>query len=192
MAMQDENDFDLCRRLKAADREALGEVYRLHRPHLVRYALSIVKDNDVAHDLVQDVFMYLWKLRDSLDETRPLRPYLYTMTRNRSMRHLRDERTHQRKHDQIKGDAQARQEHFAWPSLKLDADSLAEHLQSWLQELPPRQSEALMLSRYQGLSHREVARVMNVSPRTVNNHLVRALDYLQQKVRAYEATVSTS
>jgi RNA polymerase sigma-70 factor (ECF subfamily) len=50
--------------------------------------------------------------------------------------------------------------------------------------LPERQREALMLSRFEGLSHEEIAGVMGVAPRTVNNHLVRGLRFLRERFEA--------
>jgi RNA polymerase sigma-70 factor (ECF subfamily) len=52
--------------------------------------------------------------------------------------------------------------------------------------LPDRQREALLLSRYEGLSHAEIAEIMGVSPRTVNNHLVSALKSIRNNVVAFE------
>ena len=152
------------------------------REDLVRYVRSIVNEDTVAHDLVQDVFVSLWSLRISLDPARPLKAYLYRMARNRAYRHLRDERTHAEKHAIIEQQSPK----VAQNNDHLDAAQLSEKLKKWIGELPARQREALVLSRYHELSHRDVAAVMEVSPRTVNNHIMRALEHLQARIRAFE------
>jgi RNA polymerase sigma-70 factor (ECF subfamily) len=63
---------------------------------------------------------------------------------------------------------------------------LDRRLRRWIDDLPDRQREALSLSRFEGLSHEAIAEIMDISPRTVNNHIVRALKSLRQNVHAYE------
>lgn len=181
----------ICRRLRASDREAFERVFRLLREDLLRYVCSIVRSGPMAHDLVQDVFVSLWGLRETLDPTQPLKAYLYRMARNRAYRHLRDERLHARKHQDLRQAAdEARGP--TWPDAEVDAGLLGHALRQWIEELPERQREALVLSRFHGLSHREVASVMAVSPRTVNNHIMRALNHLQGRIQAYEPTLLDS
>ncbi len=179
----------LCRRLQASDRAAFEQVFRLLREDLLRYVQSIVNSPAAAHDLTQDVFVALWGLRASLDPARSLRAYLYRMARNRAYRYLRDERTHARKQALLKEQATARTPAPPGPDAAFDADSLGNKLHAWIHELPTRQREALVLSRFHELSHREIAAVMGVSPRTVNNHIVRALTHLAGRIQAYEPTL---
>ena len=178
-----------CERLKASDREAFGALFRLMRGELLRFVRSMVHDDAIAHDLIQDVFVSLWNLRESLDPSKSLKAYLYQMARNRAIRHLRDERIHERKHLQIRRQASDHLSLPEWPDSNVDARTLAGKLKTWMAELPERQREALWLSRFQGLSHREIAEVMSISPRTVNNHIMRALGYLQQQIQAYEPSL---
>ncbi len=178
----------LCTRLIQSDRIAFEAIFRGLREDLVRYARSIVGSDTIAHDLIQDVFVSLWGLRETLDPSQSLKAYLYRMARNRALRYLRDERTHAQKHLLLHGNAPpaARAEQT---EEKLDADALRRQLQTWLSEMPERQREALLLSRMHGLSHREIATLMDLSPRTVNNHIVRALAFLQERIEAFEPTL---
>ena len=179
---------ELCRRLKASDRGAFEQVFRRLREGLLRYVRSIVERDAVAHDLVQDVFVYLWGLRETLDPSRPLKAYLYRMARNRAYRFLRDERAHAEKHEILKRQASAQTTGSDELEARLDAEVLSRRLRAWIGALPKRQREALLLSRIHGLSHREIASIMGVSPRTVNNHIVRALEHLQERVETFEPT----
>ena len=78
------------------------------------------------------------------------------------------------------------------PEEAFKASELKEKIDGWIDSLPIRQREALVLSRMQGLSHEEIASVMNVSPRTVNNHIVRALKYIHGQVQGYEPSLLKS
>ncbi len=172
----------LCQRLRSSDRAALEEVFRRLREPLLRYVCAIVADATTAHDLVQDVFLDLWLRRTTLNPKQPLRPYLYRMARNRALRYLRDERRRARKRAEYLPKAPA-VEPLA-PDVRLESRQLEELLARWLDELPERQREVLVLSRWHGLSHREIAHVMGISPRTVNNHMLRALETLRRRLQA--------
>ena len=181
-----------CEPIKASNREAFGLLFRRMRGELLRYVRSIVRDDALAHDLIQDVFVSLWGLRESLDPSKSLKAYLYQMARNRAIRHLRDERIHDRKHDLIRKTSSGHVPLREWPDSNVDATTLTAKLKAWVDQLPERQREALMLSRFQGLSHKEIADIMAISPRTVNNHIMRALSYLQVQIEAFEPSLLES
>lgn len=179
---------DLCRRLKTSDGEAFERIFRAIREDLLRFVHSIVRDAPQSHDLVQDVFVALWDLRETLDPTLSLRAYLFRMARNRAYRHLRDERLHARKHQKMQQEA-APKPTTPSPLEELDAASFEVEIRRWIDELPARQREALVLTRFHELSHEQVASVMDISPRTVNNHIMRALDAIRGRMNAYEPIV---
>lgn len=186
------SDRMLCAGLRASDMQALRDVFHLLRDELVRYVSTIIRDSNVAHDLVQDVFVSLWDLREKLDPDCALRSYVYRMARNRAYRHLRDERLHAAKHDLMIGERERAVPAPTLPDAETDGEILSAHLERWMAALPDRQREALSLSRFQGLSHREIAAVMGISARTVNNHILRALSNLEQKVQTLEPYESRS
>ena len=151
---------------------AFADAFQRYRTPLVRYVAGFV-DGPGAHDLVQDVFADLWEMDDLGD--RPLRPLLYAMARHRALNLVRDRRTRAAKHGEIRQDTATAAE----PVDRLDAAALADRLAGWIRALPPRQREALTLTRFHDLSHHEAAETMGLSARTVNNHVVRALATLK-------------
>ena len=171
----------LVRRIRDSDRDAFADVFGALREPLLRYAHGIVQDPSAAHDLVQDVFVALWDGRRILDPDTPLTPFLYRMARNRALNHVRDRRLHAAKHDGLR-DASAVAEE---PADTLDADALGARLRAWVGTLPERQREALTLTRERGLSHTDAAAVMGISPRTLNNHIVRALAHVHARLARY-------
>lgn len=183
---------ELCRRLTESDRVAFEIVFRLFRDDLVRYVRSVVRIEAVAHDLVQDVFVALWETRRTLDPSLSLKAFVYRMARNAAYRHLRDTRTHQQKHAILEREGTAHEMNGALRDGAVDADVLAEKFRQWIGELPDRQREAIVLSRYHDLSHREIGSVMGISPRTVNNHIVRALGHLHERIHAFEPALLDS
>ena len=164
--MGSNEDFTtLCRRLKASDRDAFERVFRALHDALFRYVRSLTKTSAVASDITQDVFVNLWEVRERLDPSRSLEAYVYRMARNRVYNYQRDERTHANKRAEMQAVAATDKQRAPLPDAKLHADALETNIDAWIGDLPDRQREAFVLSRFNGLSHDEVATVMDVSPR---------------------------
>lgn len=185
----DEELATLCRRLKASDRDAFERVFRRLHDRIFRYIRTLTKSEGTARDITQDVFVRLWEAREGLDPTRSLEAYVYRMARNRVYNHQRNRRTRANKHAHMQAATDAPERSPQLPDSKLNADVLESNMQAWIGELPDRQREALTLSRFEGLSHQEVAAIMDISPRTVNNHIVSALKTLRARIRAFEPSL---
>ena len=172
-----------CRRIARGDARAFESLFRALHPPLIRFAGSLGESAAVADDLVQEAFVRLWDRRARLDPARSVRALLYRTVRNLALNQMRDHASRQEKLAGLAADA---------PSPVLQPDALAEaagtqaRLHAWVDALPDRQREALRLTRFEGLSHEEAAEVMGVSPRTVNNHLVRALRTLRHQMDRFD------
>ena len=181
--LSDEQFLMWCRSLRASDRTAYEQVFRAMHAPLLRYAASLHHNNETAQDIVHDVFVKLWDVRETLDTDRSLKAFLYRMVRNHAYNDHRNRISRNAKADWVRDTIS---DAFDRPDEGLDAHTLKHQLRSWMDELPPRQREALKLSRYEGLSHEEIATVMQVSPRTVNNHVVKAMKHLRGRILEYE------
>jgi len=171
-------------RIRESDANALEAFFRAVQGPLVRYASRYVPES-AAEDVVQDAFVRSWNGRHLIDPSRSLKAFAYRIVRNLSLNSIRDGRTREA----------LLSEHYetadttaADPDEDLARADLAMKLHDWIEELPDRQREALELTRFENLTHAEVAEAMGVSPRTVNNHLVRALRALRNRMRAHDLT----
>ncbi len=174
-------------RLRASDHRAFEEVFQTFYDPLLGYALYLLKDRSIALDVVQEAFMKLWERRDTLNPNKSMKSLLYMIVRNLSLNHHRDTTSREAKLKDA-GDDIAMHKPSA-PDDAFAGSALKDQLDKWIESLPERQREALVLSRFQGLNHQEVAAVMDVSPRTVNNHLVRALKFIHGKIKGYEPSL---
>lgn len=176
------------RRIRESDASALEAFFRAVHAPLVRYATRFVPESS-AEDVVQDAFVRIWNGRERIDPSQSLKAFAYRTVRNLCLNRIRDGKTR---------DSLLAERYEVPISAAPDPDDelvhsdFAERLRDWIGELPARQREALELSRFQGLSHEEVAEAMDLSPRTVNNHLVNALRAIRDRVRAYEPTLLDS
>lgn len=179
------------RRLAADDATALRALFEDTYEPLWRSVVRLVGDESIARDLAQDAFVRVWDRRATLDPSLSLRALLYRTVRNLALNQLRDDQTRrQLLADPSAAAIGARPRDPARADEQVEAAELADRLRAFIAELPPRQREALLLSRFDGLSHQEIADVMGCAPRTVNNHLVRALEHLRARLSTLGTVVS--
>jgi RNA polymerase sigma-70 factor (ECF subfamily) len=170
-------------RVSASDRAAFEQLFRQLSPRIFRFVRGMLSSDAAAYDITQDTFAKLWDIRTTLDEVDTLEPYLFQMARHRVYNRKRDERT-RRDNEALLADA-LHPDSSASPESELDAELLRDLFDRWIGELPARQREALTLQRMQNMSHAAIAEVMDIAPSTVNNHIVRALERLRNRLREH-------
>ncbi len=168
-------------RLQSSDQRAFSELFEAMHVVLLRYAWRFTGEQEAARDIVQDAFLKLWQIRTNVDPTRSLKALLYTMVRNLALNHKRAaQHTNGAfpEHDLLDKAPAADQQ--------VEASMLDHRLRRFIEQMPDRRREAFMLSRFEGLSHEEIAQVMNLTPRTVNTHIVLALKDLRNRLGALQ------
>ncbi len=169
----------LVRRLRHSDHEAYECIFQqMHEP-LLKYVFRIMRDESLALDVLQDVFMKLWEKRGQLEIQVSLKALLYTMARNRALNIKRDRS--KRSCDVEFLEEGAWEDHSSSAEQLVQAGQLDAYFRRWIDELPPRRAEAFALSRYHALSHKEIGAVMGLSKRTVDTHIVHALRFLRER-----------
>lgn len=169
--------------LQRSDRGAYAELFQATHEALLRYAWRFTRNEESAYDILQDVYLKVWQMRERIDPERSLKALLYQMVRNNALNHERAKKLHAT--DSL-DEALHEPSNEIQTEQHLDAKQLEARLTRWIAELPERRREAFTLSRYEGLSHDEIARVMGLTPKTVNNHIVLALQHLRARLREYE------
>lgn len=188
----DETINRLAGRIRNEDRQAFDDLFRLLYPRLVHFSMRYVHDRAAACDMVQDAFVALWQKRSGIDPDQALRSYLYTSVRNRSINWLqhsfnKNESIHDRPAMHLVTENRT---DTVSVSDSDDKNSLSELFRKWISELPDRRQEAFELSRFDGLTHDEIAGIMDVSPKTVNNHIVSALRHLRERYEQHRNSES--
>ncbi|MFB6248217.1 MAG: RNA polymerase sigma factor [Salinibacter sp.] len=170
-------------RLGASDEDAFEALFDRFGTPIFRFISGMVGDTPLAHDLTQETFAQLWEGRDRVNDVDSLQAYIFRIARNRVYDHRRAERRRRSRR------AERSKELSAGPPERPDGEVRARALHAkfreWIEDLPERQREALLLSREQGMSHEEIAQVMDISPNTVNNHIVKAMATLRDRVDQY-------
>lgn len=169
------------RRSLEGDRGAFEQLYRTMAEPLTRYLMPMLRSKSDTLDVVHDVFVRFWERRKRIALGGSARALLYTMCRNQALNRLKRE-----KRSESMGD----EDHQLPFDFNLETERESRHLasllESWIRDLPPRRSEAFMLSRYHDLTHAQIGAIMNLSERTVNTHIHHALRDLRERVLRYE------
>ena len=171
-------------RLQSSDQRAFSELFQAMHVTLLRYAWRFTGEHESAQDIVQDAFLKVWNMREEIDPSRSLKALLYTMVRNLSLNHIR---AAQHTNGTLPDDDL--HDHAPGADQKVDAEMLDERIRQFIDEMPDRRREAFTLSRFEGLSHEEIAQVMGLTPRTVNTHIVLALKDLRHRLSAFQSDI---
>jgi RNA polymerase sigma-70 factor (ECF subfamily) len=176
-ALPSVSDEALAAAFVAGDPRAFETLFRAHYAGMCAFAARMVTRRDVAEDLVQEVFLYIWRNRDAWHIERSVKQYLYAAVRHGALRYLRHERVvRQRLPETVIL--------FDRPPRLADADlESAETIamvQAAIAKLPERCRLVYTLHREQGLTYAEVAAVMGISAKTVDVQMGRALKALRK------------
>ncbi len=175
----------LVRAIQQGDVEAFRTLHERYAVELLRFAHSYLRSRDDAEEIVQDLFLWIWEHRHEWNAPGGVRPYLFKATRNRAHGWLRKRRTQElfsmrvsQGHDSAASTPASPPD----PLMATTAGELDAVLSETVAALPPRCREVFLLVRECGLPHGEVAALLDISPKTVEVHMNRALGALRRRV----------
>jgi RNA polymerase sigma-70 factor (ECF subfamily) len=175
-------------RIRAGDEEAFRAVFDTYYEDLCRFASQFVSVPSHARDIVQQVFLKIWESRSEWTVHTSLKAYLYQSVRNRALNSVRRDRASAAMEDRLKEASSSAQERTAEDRYR--TARLREQIDAAIARLPTRQKTAFLLQRRHGLSYREIAAVMDITPKTVENHIGRALQFLREELAEYRTESS--
>lgn len=164
------NEKDLLRGLSEGDANMLAAIYQLYWDPLYLKSYSILKDKQACEDIIQEIFVRLWDFRDRLEIEVSLKAYLFASCRYSIYRQIRSGMVRADIFDNIFERLQASATHEDCEYKDMVAQT--NHI---INQLPPKCQQVYKLSREENLSHKEIAHQLNISTKTVENHITRAL-----------------
>ncbi len=172
-------DIELVELLKNGDHGALEQIYKRYHAVLYNHAYRRLSDREEVRDILHEIFINLWQKRSTLLITSSLSAYLYASVRSRVLNAIRNQKV--------------RDSYIQ--SLQLFMDEGEEVIETQFREkelirlveqevglLPPQMRTIFEMSRFQELSHKEVAEELNISPQTVRTQVRNALRILRVKL----------
>jgi RNA polymerase sigma-19 factor, ECF subfamily len=164
------------------------ELVRTHYGRLCNFAYRFVGSRDVAEDIVQDVLARLWRNREEFDPRDPL-AYLYQAVRNQAVSYRRQQGVRERWSAHAADEIERRPGEDGLS--RVEAADLATALARAVDQLPERCRLIFTMSREQGLSYAEIAKILGISIKTVETQMGRALKALRSRLAGYLALALT-
>lgn len=173
---------------RAGNSNAFEIMYVRHINILANYGRRICMDDELVKDAIQDMFVDLWRNRANLGSTDSIKFYLIKAFRRNLVKKIVDSKKldmYNESTGSYHGEFELSHE-ISIIKAKIEKEKLAQLNQS-LNELPPRQKEALFLRFYTGLNYTEISKIMDVNQQSAYNMVFRALEVLREKM-AYNLT----
>jgi RNA polymerase sigma-70 factor (ECF subfamily) len=168
--------------LQAGDITAFEMIFKNFYQPLCNYAYSFVQDRDEAEEIVQTTFLSVWEKRDNLTIHTGVKPYLYAMVRNASLNVLKHEKIKQQ-HATVELAVAERSTESVTRTVM--ASELEERIFKALNKLPEQCRLVFKLSRFEELKYAEIAQQLNISVKTVENQMGKALKIMREQLKDY-------
>jgi len=159
---------------------SLEELFNYYYPRLFSFSKSFFKIEDGIDDILQEVFLKIWQNRKSIKNTATFNSFIFTITRNLLLNELRSRLNNQNIKEEVSKLSVAPEyslmEQIEYQDLKEKVDNI-------VNELPKRTKEIFVLSRTEGLSHKEIAEKLKISTKTIEYHITLAVRFLKNKLK---------
>jgi RNA polymerase sigma-70 factor (ECF subfamily) len=157
-------------------------LFRIEFKGLVYFALQFTKDLDTAREITQEAFISLWEKRETIDLSKPVKTYLTTTVRNKCLNWLRDNKKFNRDILDIEGLLSDR---IYTPPDRLVEAEIRIKITSAIEELPEKCREIFVLSRNENLKYQQIANRLQISVKTVETQMSKALQHMRQRLEEF-------
>lgn len=174
------DDKFLFARIAEGDQLAFSKVFYSFGGRIYSFVHKITRSATLTEEIVQDVFVNIWKKKDSLHEIEQPASWIFTIAANLTYNHLRAEARARKAEEALRT---RETETTNNPDERLDAKEFEELIKKTVDLLPEQRRIIYKMSREDGLTHEEIAQKLNISKNTVKNQLVQALKFIRQQVQ---------
>ena len=169
-------DADLIARIKKDDHDSFQKLFERYSLPLFRFSLSYLKSEEIAEDVVQEVFIKIWNRRKEIRNDTSFQSYLFTIALNAVRKHFNKlSRQNELKHDILAG--------FSENEPGFDDDlrysSLLEKLDEFIGRMPEKRREVFIKKKMEEKSLKEIALECGITPKTVEYHITEAMKFLK-------------
>lgn len=172
------NEPWLLQRVAADSEQAFAALFDAYHQQLGEYVFRLTDSVPVTEEIVQDVFIKLWLKRQTLPQLDSFTNYLFILLRNQTLSYLRKRATERTRYLEWAGSLEQPEE---------APDETSAEYSAWIEEaiaqLPERQREVFVLSRYHRLTRQQIATQLDISDNTVKTHLDRAVIAIKKHVQ---------
>ncbi len=181
-AIQGILEKDLIARLKSGDQTAFELLFHFYYPGLVMYASQFTANIEDAEEIVQDFFVRFWEKHQKLVPCDSLKNYFFSSVKNSSLDFLKHQKIEKKYVNEM---IELSRHHLAYDTDLFFQSELQEKLKRGVDLLPGKCREIFVMSRIQGLKNEEIAAALNISKRTVETQISKALKVLRVELKDY-------
>jgi RNA polymerase sigma-70 factor (ECF subfamily) len=180
--MINDEELFIFNRVVDGDKEAFRFFFEKYYPDLCNLVNIYVHDAVASEEIVQDIFIYLWEKKETIKISSSVKSYLFQASKNKSLNYLRDERKKLDIHQQLSSRNNIDTEQ---PDSVMNANQLQEIIENAINKLPERSREIYLLAKEKKLSYKEIAQKLDISVKTVETQMSRALKSLREQLKPY-------
>lgn len=177
MSTAQDADIELLTRLSQGDKQAFDQLYLKYSHPLYLNLLKLTKSEEVAEELLQDIFLKIWNKRDTLDIHTGFGGYLFKISQNLVYDFFRKAKQDKALRHRITAAASENYTHIEETLLSRENRTL---LQRAISTLPPVRQQIFRLCKLEGKTYEEVASLLGISVSTVNDHIVKATRHIRR------------
>ncbi len=174
-----QSDRQLADLIKKGETHAFDQLFDRYSQRLYRFSKSLLKNHEDAEGIVQEVFFRIWKKRDELNEKKSFQSFLFSISYNLIVDQFR-QRVKDQKYEQFI--IKQAQQNYLNPENNLEYKELKNQVKKAVNELPERRKKIYRLSREKGLSYKEIASLLQIKSKTVENQLNLALKHIRKRL----------
>lgn len=176
----------IIKQLQDGNEKVFEQIVREYWPRMFKFALIYTQNNETSQELVQDTFLVLWNNRAILKDNTNLITYLMVVLRNKCLNMLEQTRIRQLYIEEIDDETIYQRANLYVlqdeASQIVESEDLHKAIERALSKLPEKTREVFMLSRYDGLKNQQIAETKNISQKTVEYHISKALQILKEEL----------
>lgn len=165
---------------------AFAQVFDRYQAGVFGVARSLLKSREFAREVVQEVFLQVWNRRSGFANVRNLEAYIYGMAKHHTLKFLRKRSYDVAAHYQFAMNRDLAENNIEDLITGKHYETLVKEV---VEKLPPQQKQVFKLSRIEGLSHEDIADKLQISDRTVNNHINAALKFIRKNMDLHAGAV---
>ena len=168
--------------IKSGDEQAFEQLFRAQYPVLCGYARKYIDDLDQAEEIVQEMFFNFWQKKENLEINISVEAYLFRSVRNSCLNYLKHLKIREEHRLATSQEIRKKEQEVHDSVVALE---LQEKIESVIEQLPPERKKIFKMSRYEELKYKEIADKLNLSVKTVEVQMSKALKYLRQHLSEY-------
>ncbi len=168
--------------MRLRDKIDFEDIYNLHWRKVYAVCLFHVKDDELAQDFVQDIFKSLWERRHHLEIKGEYENYLVRAAKLKVFEHIRNEEIKRKHQENIKSNASFLEN---TTEEQISVSELSHKIGALVELLPPQCNRVFNLSRFRGLSNKEIASALSITEKAVEYHITKALGLLRKNLKEF-------